>query len=94
MAKIVCCSTQEQMSTIKKRLKTHCCSRCFDGLVSLPVNTIPYHVVPAQAGIHAQHVQNATSRIDPRLRGDDNNSTYLQDEALEFLAWVNLGQGL
>ena len=36
----------------------------------------------AQAGIHAQHVQNATSRIDPRLRGDDNNSTYLQDDAL------------
>ena len=35
----------------------------------------------AQAGIHAQHVQNATSRIDPRLRGDDNNSTYLQDDA-------------
>ena len=36
----------------------------------------------AQAGIHAQHVQNATSRIDPRLRGDDNNSTYLQDDAV------------
>ena len=53
-------------------------------LVSLPVNTIPYHVVPAQAGIHAQHDQNATSRIDPRLRGDDNNSTYLQDDALAF----------
>ncbi len=54
-------------------------------LVSLPVNTIPYHVVPAQAGIHAQHDQNATSRIDPRLRGDDNNSTYLQDDALEAM---------
>ena len=36
----------------------------------------------AQAGIHAKHDQNATSRIDPRLRGDDNNSTYLQDDAL------------
>ncbi len=68
-------------SMIQKGLTAH----SKNTLVSLPVNTIPYHVVPAQAGIHAQHDQNATSGIDPRLRGDDNNSTYLQDDALDHL---------
>ena len=29
------------------------------------------HVVPAQAGIHAQNCHNPTPGIDPRLRGDD-----------------------
>jgi len=46
------------------------------------VNTVPYHVVPAKAGIHAQHDQNSTSGMDPHLRGDDNKVPNLQDEAL------------
>ena len=56
-------------------------------LIVLPrlVNTIPYHVVPAKAEIHALHDQNSTSGMDPHPRGDDNKVPNLQDEAVVSL---------
>jgi len=49
-------------------------------LVPRLVNTIPYHVVPAKAGIHAQHNQHSTLGMDSHLSGDDNKVPNLQDE--------------
>jgi len=59
-------------------------------LVSHPVNTIPYPVVPAKAGIHAQHNQNTTSGMDPHRRGDDNNVPKLQNRPLAYYKRLGL----
>jgi chorismate--pyruvate lyase len=40
------------------------------------------HVVPAQAGIHAQHDHYTSSKMDPRLHGDDNKASFFLVEIL------------
>ena len=50
--------------------------------LSCLVNTHPYHVVLAKAGMHAQHGTNTISGMDPHLRGDDNNGQKLEDAAV------------